>query len=630
MQMKKTLFRLSLNNISLLLLALLISGRFSIAHAQTISTVAGSSGGGPVGVALDGAGNIFISDKGDNRVRKVATNGIVSTVAGSGGGGYFGDGGPATNADMFLEGIAADAAGNFFIAETFNFHICKVNTAGIIHNFAGNGTSGFYGVGVPATTAKIWDARSVTVDAAGNVYFADGGNDLIRKVNTSGIISTVGGTDTVGYTGDGGPATNARLNYPQHIYVDNTGNIFFADTRNHCIRKINASGIISTFAGNGVDGYSGDGGPAVAASLDSAGGIVEDAYGSVYIADSRNNRIRKVDIYGTISTIAGNSGIAGYSGDGGPATAARLYFPVGLAMGCGGQLYIADYFNDVVRVISHGMAPAFTAGHTQTLTVCENATATPINAMLIVNDTDLGQTENWSTMLSPAHGSIYTTYSTTTTGSLLTPSGLLYLPYFGFVGTDSFKVRITDCGNLSDSTTIYVTVNPLPAPGAIIGADSMCLDGGVVLSDTAVGGVWTSSNTSITTISAAGLVTPVTSGVDTLFYTFTNSCGSATVAHPFKVRSYASCFPALNIPGNIPGETPGIYPNPSTGIFTVSLPATSGTSMIFVSDIYGKKIESRITGNPENTFDLSHLAKGTYIIKIQKQESIFREKITIW
>jgi sugar lactone lactonase YvrE len=632
--MNKKLVHTGLRKTAFLLLVLLISGRFSATRAQIISTVAAGSLNHPTSVAVDGAGNLLICDQANNRIRKVAPNGIVSTAAGSGVGGFWGDGMPATNAEMFPEAIAVDAAANIYIADRPNARIRKVNTAGIINTVVGNGTVGFFGEGIPATNAMIYDSRTVAVDGAGNIFIADAQNNVIRKVNTAGFISTVGGSRTAGFLGDGGTATDAQLNYPSHIAVDTKGNIFFADTKNKRVRKIDASGMITTFAGNGSDGYSGDNGPATNASLDSAGGIAEDAYGNVYIADSWNNRIRMVDKFGTITTVAGlgPTGFGGgaWTGDGGPATAAQLNFPDGLSIGCGGQLYIADYFNNVVRVISHGMAPVFVSGHTESLTVCENSGPTYIDTLLKVNDTDLNQSETWSTLLPAVNGFVFATYTTVSTSLTLTPSGLLYVPHTGFSGMDSFKVKVTDCGGLSDSTTIYVTVNPLPVVGSITGADTICPDFIISLSDTTSGGAWTSSNTSITTISITGNVTGISPGLDTLKYSLTNSCGTTTVIHPFVIRDYTLCMGSLDVNANAVIGTVKVYPNPSSGSFTVELPANAGVSTVTLTDIYGRIVETRTTSNTVNQFDIKHASSGTYLIKIENGTGTFREKVNIW
>jgi hypothetical protein len=229
-----------------------------------------------------------------------------------------------------------------------------VGGTAVVTTVAGNGTGGFSGDGGPATAAQLFDSRGVTVDAYGNLFIADAGNHRIRKVSAAtGQISTIAGTGTPGYSGDGGPATAARLNYPTGVIVDAAGDLFIADSDNHVVREINAAtGKISTIAGNGTSGYSGDGGPATAAQLNSfwAQGIALDAAGNLFIADSNNFVVRKVSASGVITTVAG-TGTFGYSGDGGPATAAELGVPEGLALDAAGNLFIADGNDEVIREV---------------------------------------------------------------------------------------------------------------------------------------------------------------------------------------------------------------------------------------------------------------------------------------
>jgi sugar lactone lactonase YvrE len=336
-----------------------------------ITTVAGGGNGGlgdgglatnaslngPSDVAVDASGNLFIVDSGNNVIRKAGTNGIMTTVAGnySTGGSYGGDGGPATNASLNDPlGAAVDACGNLFIADTYNNVIRKVDTNGIITTVAGNHKTGgsYGGDGNPATNASLSYPCGAVVDASGNLFIADTGNNIIRKVDTNGIITTVAGNYSTGgsYGGAGGPATDASLNNPSAAAVDASGNLFIADTDNQLIRKVDTNGIITTVAGNGSYGYSGDGGPATNASLNYPYGVAVDAFGNLLIADSGNNVIRKVDTGGFIATVAGN-GTQGYSGDNGMATNAGLNYPCGVAVDDSGNLFVADTGNNVIREV---------------------------------------------------------------------------------------------------------------------------------------------------------------------------------------------------------------------------------------------------------------------------------------
>ena len=305
----------------------------------------------PSDVVVDATGNLYIADAGNHRIRKMDPAGMITTIAGWGDPGFSGDGGPATEARFGNPfGIAVDGAGNVYIAEERNHRIRKVDTTGTITTIAGTGELGFGGDGGPATEAQLTRPFGVAVDATGNLYIADRSNNRIRKVDPTGTITTIAGTGERGFGGDGGPATEAQINGPSDVAVDGTGNLYIVDGNNHRIRKVDATGTITTVAGTGERGFGGDGGPATEAQLRSPTGIAMDGAGNLYIADRINYRIRKVDLTGTISTIAG-TGELGFGGDGGPATEAQLDFPTGVAVDGAGNLYIADNFNNRIRKV---------------------------------------------------------------------------------------------------------------------------------------------------------------------------------------------------------------------------------------------------------------------------------------
>ena len=340
-----------------------------VTPAGVISTVAGRTplgfggDGGPAvfaylrypsDVAVDGAGNLLIADTYNNRIRKVNPAGIISTVAGDGGMGGFGSDGPAASTYLnYPQRVAVDTAGNLFIADTYNHRIRKVTPTGIISTVAGTGTRGSGGDGSPAIAAQLNDPAGVAVDAAGNLLIADTYNHRIRKVTPTGIISTVVGTGVQGFSGDGGPATAAELNYPLDVAADTAGNLFIVDYLR--IRKITPAGVISSVVGTGTDwehaGFSGDGGPATAAQLNHPAGVAVDGAGTLFIADTYNRRIRMVTSAGVITTVAG-TGIFGFSGDGGPATSAQLSEPWGVAVDGAGNLLIADSRNSRIRKVN--------------------------------------------------------------------------------------------------------------------------------------------------------------------------------------------------------------------------------------------------------------------------------------
>jgi trimeric autotransporter adhesin len=310
---------------------------------------------GPHGVTVDALGNIYIADTYDNRIRMVTTStGIITTVAGTGVDVYSGDRGQATSAQMSNpHGIAVDASGNIYIADSYDHRIRMVNVnSEIITTIAGTGVSGYSGDGGQATSSQLSNSSDVAVDAFGSIYVADSSNDCIRLIKSTGIITTAAGTGVSGYSGDGGQATSAQLSDPHGIAVDVLSNIYIADSSNNCIRMvIKSTGIITTAAGTGVSGYSGDGGQATSAQLSKPHDIAVDALGNIYIADTYDSRIRMVTkSTGIITTVAG-TGASGYSGDGGQAMEAQFNRPRGIAVHPNGQIYIADSANNCVRII---------------------------------------------------------------------------------------------------------------------------------------------------------------------------------------------------------------------------------------------------------------------------------------
>jgi sugar lactone lactonase YvrE len=368
----------------------------------------------PGDVFVDASGFVFIADTHNHRIRRVSPSGMISTFAGTGIGGFAGDGGPATSAQINYPGsVSGDALGNIYITDTSNSRIRRVSPSGTISTFAGNATQGFLGDGGAATSAELNLPTGVCLKSSSEIFIADNGNSRIRKVNAStGKISTIAGggsfigkdvsplgvavtpwgisrdvcrgityfTDSTalppfygvrmldssgnlkvlagggvrGYTGDGGPASSATFaNQPRGVFADSSGNVYIADTSNHVIRKVNASGIISTIAGSGTSGFSGDGLSATLAKLWSPQGIFLDSNGDLYIADSGNHAIRKIDASsGNISTFAGNISVYGFSGDGGQATSAKLYAPQGVFVDSAGNLFIADTNNNRIRMVN--------------------------------------------------------------------------------------------------------------------------------------------------------------------------------------------------------------------------------------------------------------------------------------
>ncbi len=568
------------------------------AQAQIITTLAGNgsysySGDGglataasmsqPWGLIVDVNGNVYIGDAFNNVVRKVTPSGIITTIAGTGTAGYTGDGGQATACQLRVPfGVGVDGAGNIYISDNNNNKIRKINTSGIITTIAGAGYAGYGGDGGPATAAQISQPDGLAVDNAGNVYLPDGSNHRVRKIDTAGIISTIAGIGTDGYSGDGGAATAAQLGYATDIALDDFGNVYFADYRKHCVRKISSAGIITTVAGTGIPGYSGDGGPATAANLNQPIGLDVDLCGNIFISDGANNRIRFVSaVTGIITTIAGN-GTAGASGDGGPATAATMNVPHAIHHDTLGNIYFVDRVSNKVRKITNTNYPvSFVGGSSRSINICQDSTATALNSLLAISDTDAGQTEVWSIYTLPSHGTLSGfSFTATSSGGSVTPSGLSYTPAIGYSGMDSFKISVSDC-RTSDIITIYVTIAPLPVVGAIAGPTAVCLgSASIILTDTALGGTWTSSSSSIATISSSGVVSAISAGVILFTYSVSNSCGTAfdtlvfavdtnphagVIAGPRTVCTGTSA--ALSVTGS---SGAGIWSSSSSSIATVS------------------------------------------------------------
>ncbi|HLE38189.1 MAG TPA: HYR domain-containing protein, partial [Acidimicrobiia bacterium] len=296
------------------LVVTVVLGGMAFAAVGDISTIAGTTAGfsgdgaaatgaqlfGPFGVAVDGVGNVFIADYLNHRVRRVdAVTELISTIAGTGVAGFSGDGAAATSAQLFRPtGVGVDGGGNVFIADYLNHRVRRVDAVtGFIDTIAGTGVDGFSGDGAAATDAQLNYPTGVAVDGAGNVFIGDTDNHRVRRVHAvTGFIDTIGGNGTAGFSGDGGVATSAKLNYPYGVAADGAGNVYIADYYNHRVRRVDAgTAFIDTFAGTGVAGFSGDGAAATSAQLNYPTGVAVDGAGNVFIADAHNDRIRKVD-----------------------------------------------------------------------------------------------------------------------------------------------------------------------------------------------------------------------------------------------------------------------------------------------------------------------------------------------
>ncbi len=362
---------------NVLFLILLFSCFTKTLQAQIVTTIAGTgtigrAGDGnlasvaqifyPMAIAADRAGNLYIADDYNYCVRKINSNGIISTIAGSVITGFGGDGGLGPAAEFTeITGVAVDQAGNVYVADYGNSRIRKISTSGIVTTIAGTGTDVYDGDHSIAIRAGLGSGPwGIMVDPMGDILFTD--NSAVRKISPSGIITTIVGKAVAGYSGDGGPATAAGMVKPRALAWDNDGNLYIADYDDNRVRKVNASGIISTFAGNGyasepgTGAFYGDGGPATDAELSGPSGLAVDGAGNVFIADFNNHCVRKVSPTGKISTIAG-TGVNSYSGDGKEAKEATFLSAAGLMLDAAGNLYICDPVNNRIRMVSKAGVP---------------------------------------------------------------------------------------------------------------------------------------------------------------------------------------------------------------------------------------------------------------------------------
>lgn len=416
--------------------------------------------GGPTGIATDTAGNIYFCDQTNNRIRKIAPNGMITTVVGTGVGGFSGDGGPALNAKIaWPYDVAIDRSGNLYIADMMNKRIRKVSTSGIITTIAGTGVAGYNGDNIPAVTAQLNNAFSVAVDTIGNVYIGDVSNNRIRKVDLAGIITTFAGTGTQGYASTNGPAISSNLYGPGGMVFDKAGNMYFSDTGNDVIRKIDPSGMMTRFAGAGYNTFIYDGGPALNASIRQPNGICVDKFNNVYICDVYNYRIRKVDTLGIITSVAG-TGVNASTGDGGPAANAAVA-PYKIAIDKQGNLYYTDSGNNRLRkIVNTCTAPAAPASTTpaSSLNVCSGK----------------------ATVLSALDPGLISWYATST-GTAVLGTGFTYTTP-AITSNTVYYAGTKTCTGSTTRTSFSVTVQQGPVVSATMSNSVVCIGSPVTLS----------------------------------------------------------------------------------------------------------------------------------------------------
>jgi fibronectin type III domain protein/NHL repeat-containing protein len=496
--------RLTIGGVAAAALAMLVSVGLALpseagaAGTGTITTIAGSDSFGdftgdggpaiaaalnePLGVAVMPDGGYLIADAGNDRVRRVFADGTIRTVAGSGNYGDSGDGGPATAADFRDPlGVAVLSDGGFLIADAGAGRVRRVSPTGTITTVAGNGTRGFSGDGGPATAAEIFDPNGLAVMPDGGFLIADG-DYVVRRVFPDGTITTVAGTGTPGFSGDGGPATAAQLNLPYSVAVTADGGFLIGDEGNHRVRKVSATGIITTVAGTGVQGSTGDGGPATAAQLNEPDGVAPTPDGGFLIADFFGNRVRWVSPTGVITTVAGTGNVAVLrNGDGGPATAANIDLPFGVAVTPNGGFVFSEEGNAAVRFVDAGFAT----------TVPPSATTVP--AAPTIGSATFGNasaTVSW-TAPSDDGGSAITGYLVRVLDSTGAQVGALRpadatatsLVVTGLTNGASyrFQVAATNAVGTGPNSALSALVVPATVPGApVIGAAASGTAGGTV------------------------------------------------------------------------------------------------------------------------------------------------------
>jgi sugar lactone lactonase YvrE len=511
----------------------------------------------PAQIAYDAAGNLYIADVNDNVIRKVDLAGIVTTVAGTGEQGFAGDGGPAASALLDSPaGVAVDASGNIYISDTHNQRIRRVSN-GTITTIAGTGVAGFSGDNGAASAAQLSNPTALAVDANGNLYITDTDNQRIRKISGT-TITTVAGNGEQGFSGGGGAATAAGIDSPNGVAVDAAGNIYIADTHNQRIRQV-SNGTISTIAGNGSKSYGGDGGAATSALLARPRGLSVDAQGNIYVADSDNNRIRLIAAAGDITTVAGN-GSQGFAGDGGAAVNAILDTPRAPAVQAPGTFSFSDTNNQLVRgvgadgiihtIAGQNSGTGVGQGFSETLTL-SGASAVPFgSSSLTATFSNAGQTATGQvSLLDITRGSalvgsapLVSNLATIDTSSLPPGSHRLVASYAG----DGQNPAIT-------SSVFVLTVTPPPISDftfASTGAATQSINPGQTATFNFVlqpqGGVLNSP----ITLTASGLPP----GATAVFTPATIASGSAGTSFSLAIKTVAST--AANVPPSSPMRAP--------------------------------------------------------------------------
>jgi len=593
-----------------------------ILHAQTITTFAGmgvGSGGfsgdggpataahigGPVGSAFDSSGNFYFAIRGSNRVRMVSNTGIINTSVGTGVAGFSGDGYPATMAQINQPAdVAFDVYGNLYIDDYYNNRIRKVDrSSGIITTVVGNGTAAFSGDGGPATAASLNYPVFICFDPSNNMYISDWGNNRVRMVNSLGIISTIAGNGSHGYTSDGGLADTTTLNLVWSMAIDSSGNLILADNGNFRIRKINFStGIITTIVGNGVGVYSGEGLPATVTQLVPYG-ISFDKNWNLFISDLANQRVYKVDSAGIVNTIAGN-GVGGFIGDGGPATAAELYNPEYNSNDACGNLYISDVANQRIRKVTFPgtiIPPTITISVSPIDTVCEGTSVTFTSSVSM--------------------GGTVPTYQWFVNGVAVSAgNSYTYIPANG----DNVYCVLTSnspCASIPTATsnTMVMVVDTFITPSISLSGLTSAAIGSTVTVNATIAGAggsyiihWLRNGTALSTTTVPTVTYTKGAGADTItarIVSTATGCYDSTAATGFIIATANTGISILPTQ-----EVFNIYPNPATNELQIT--ANSPIKQVTISNLLGQTVYANAFDDKNVQVSITTLPAGVYVIKV--------------
>jgi sugar lactone lactonase YvrE len=626
-----------------LVLALLLVCGIQNANAQRITvTLAGDATAGyngdgnagvtarisaPYDVCSDAAHNVYFTDMGNGRVRKIwASNGMVTTVAG--GGTSTADGIPAQQAVIVPRNMCIDAKGNLFVVDSASNRIRRIDAVtNIITTVAGTGGAGFSGDGGLAVSATFNSIYGICLDIPGNLYLVDQGNNRVRRIDaTTGIINTIAGTGVSGLSGDGAPALSAMLSTTQGICVSPTKDVYIADqTAGYAtrIRKIDAStGIISTIAGGTMGGSVLDV-PLMSAWLGDVTGMCMDKDGNFY-CNEISCSCRKMDMKSdSIYAVGGNFGIESFS-DGYNSNLSYMNNPYGICSDAAANVYVADLVNNRIRkLIQLTHTPSFAYGEGQLMNVCSEGSTVSINQQMAITDLDPAQPETWTILSGPVNGTLsgfpYTAASNGT-DSLTIPTGLSYTAGIGFAGTDMFKVMVTD-GALTDIVTIYVSVgNPAAIISPVSTGSSICAGSTENFTDAIPGGMWNVTNDNAA-ISVSGLVSGISPGTDTIVYNISNSCGTASASRVITVNDCISMTLGNNTVNTVQGLS--IFPNPASSVLNIKWSNWDLQNMVTIADVTGREMSrNEFAGNGATSMqvDVSSLPSGVYIVKVNSTE----------